>query len=58
MADRRLPLGKPVVWGHARSWLVHIVDGQGRILWQSEWMSDRGPADELCKQLRRAPCVQ
>lgn len=35
-----------VVWGYGRSWIVHEVGADGRIVWASEWMSNRAVAEQ------------
>lgn len=40
-----------VLWGYARSWIVHRVNAAGRIVWCSEWMSNRPDADGLRERM-------
>lgn len=40
-------MSRLVVWGYARSWIVHRINAAGRIVWCSDWMSNRSDADAL-----------
>lgn len=40
-------MGDLVVWGYARSWIVHRVNNSGIIVWASHWMATKSEADQL-----------
>lgn len=40
-----------VVWGYGRSWIVHQVGADGRIVWASEWMPSRDAAGQELERI-------
>jgi|GEM_PF-5788864 len=41
-----------VVWGHGRSWVVHI-SVEGRITWSSQWFTAQADARRLADRMQQ-----